>query len=98
MTTNEEGQIVDSGVTAAQVNNFIGGQVAIPKDAETLTVTDASITTSSNPTCTIQVPISGSIIPLPVVYNVTNGSFDVEFSIAPAISGYFMNWMSFSAN
>jgi len=73
---------------------IIGGQIPLNIVDSVYSITDSNISLNSNPVCSIVPPLSGSTIYAHGVYGVSNGSFNVELSEAPAISGYYLNWMS----
>jgi hypothetical protein len=73
---------------------LVGGQISLNVNEAVYSIINPNITTTSNPVCTIVPPVSGSAIYGHSVYGVTNGSFIVELSDTPAISGYYLNWMS----
>ena len=75
-------------------NPVIGGQIALNTVDSVYSITDSNITSTSTPVCTLVPPVSGATIYGHSVYGVIDGSFKVELSESPAISGYNLNWMS----
>lgn len=73
---------------------IIGGKIQLNTIDDVYSVTDSNITTTTNPVCTLIAPISSVTIYAHNVVNIQNGSFEVVLSDVPAISGYYLNWMS----
>jgi hypothetical protein len=74
---------------------IIGGKITLNINEYLYNVTDPNIKSTSNPVCTIVAPLSASTIYGASVFGITNGSFNVELTDTPAISGYYLNWLSF---
>jgi len=77
---------------------IIGGTITLNTTDYLYTIINGNIKPTSNPICTIVSPISASTIYGISVYGVSTGTFNVELSDIPAISGYYLNWLSFEYN
>jgi hypothetical protein len=71
----------------------IGGQIVINETDYVYVVSDSSIETSSIPVCTVVMPMSGELIIVPSIFDIQNGSFKVELSTTPDMTGYYLNWV-----
>lgn len=70
-----------------------GGNVELDIDQKIYRIIDQRVNDNSSPICSLVIPISGSYIPSWGIFNVQNGSFDVELNMAPDVIGYKLNWL-----
>ena len=82
-------------LSRSDYNYVIGGKISLILGQSEYTINNSNITLFSNPVCSIKSPNTGEVIITPSITTIDNGSFDVELSMSPPISGYFLNWISF---
>jgi hypothetical protein len=74
---------------------IIGGNIVLNTTDFMYQINDVNLKATSNPICTILAPMSGAAIYSHSIVERSNGSFKIELSGVPNISGYSLNWLSF---
>ena len=84
---------VKTNETGVDFHKFAKGSVALDLVNTVYTINNSKISVGDLPTITLHNPVPGATQYLTSVVNVVSGSFQVELSGVPTISGYKISWL-----